>query len=61
MVDRVRRTISKYDLLRYDDRILVAVSGGKDSLSLLKILHLIERDFPHARLYAVTIDEGIEG
>jgi uncharacterized protein (TIGR00269 family) len=61
IVDRVRRTISKYDLLRYDDRILVAVSGGKDSLSLLKILHLIERDFPHARLYAVTIDEGIEG
>ncbi|MEM4718519.1 MAG: TIGR00269 family protein [Nitrososphaerota archaeon] len=61
IVERVRRTISKYDLLRYDDRIVVGVSGGKDSLSLLKILHRIERDFPHARLYAVTIDEGIEG
>lgn len=61
IIERVRRTISKYDLLRYDDRIVVAVSGGKDSLSLLKILYRIERDFPHARLYAVTVDEGIEG
>ena len=61
IVERVRRTISRYDLLRYDDRIVVAVSGGKDSLSLLKILERIERDFPHSRLYAVTIDEGIEG
>jgi len=39
----------------------VAVSGGKDSLSLLEILHRIEKDFPHAELFAVTIDEGIKG
>lgn len=61
IVERVRRTIASYNLLKYDDRISVAVSGGKDSLSLLKILHEIERDFPHSRLFAVTIDEGIEG
>ncbi|MEM0381228.1 MAG: TIGR00269 family protein [Nitrososphaerota archaeon] len=58
---RVRRTISRYSLLREDDRILVAVSGGKDSLSLLKILARIERDFPRASLVAVSIDEGIPG
>ena len=61
VVDRVRRTISRYNLLEYDDRILVAISGGKDSLSLLKILERIERDFPHSELYAVMIDEGIGG
>jgi len=61
IVEKVRRTISKYDLLKPDDRIMVAVSGGKDSLSLLKILHRIERDFPKSELYAVTIDEGITG
>ncbi len=61
IVEKVRRTISKYDLLRPDDRIMVAVSGGKDSLSLLKILHRIEQDFPKSELYAVTIDEGITG
>ncbi|MCS7145521.1 MAG: TIGR00269 family protein [Aigarchaeota archaeon] len=58
---RVRRTISRYSLLRENDRILVAVSGGKDSLSLLKILAKIERDFPRASLVAVSIDEGIPG
>lgn len=58
---RVRRTISRYGLLRESDRILVAVSGGKDSLSLLKILARIERDYPRASLVAVSIDEGIPG
>ncbi|MCS7132927.1 MAG: TIGR00269 family protein [Aigarchaeota archaeon] len=61
ITERVRKTISKYDLLRPDDRIMVAVSGGKDSLSLLRILHRIERDFPRAELYAVTVDEGVAG
>ncbi|MEM1923304.1 MAG: TIGR00269 family protein [Nitrososphaerota archaeon] len=58
---RVRKTISKYGLLREDDRILVAVSGGKDSLSLLKVLAKIERAFPRSSLVAVSIDEGIAG
>lgn len=61
VIERVKRTISRYELLSYDDRIAVAVSGGKDSLSLLEILQEIEKDFPHAKLFAVTIDEGIEG
>jgi len=55
----VRRTISKYELLKPMDRIAVAVSGGKDSLSLLKILQKIERDFPRASLVAISVDEGI--
>ena len=59
-VKRVRRTISRYELLRYDDRILVAVSGGKDSLALLKVLYEIERDFPKSELLAALIDEGID-
>lgn len=59
-IKRVRRTISKYELLKYDDRIVVAVSGGKDSLVLLKVLYEIERDFPRSELLAVLIDEGID-
>ncbi|HKT22488.1 MAG TPA: hypothetical protein VJR06_07775, partial [Nitrososphaerales archaeon] len=39
IVDKVRRTISKHSMLRRGERVGVAVSGGKDSLSLLKILH----------------------
>ena len=59
--DKVRATVSKYKMLRFDDRIAVAVSGGKDSLSLLHILEKFERRQPSASLVAVTVDEGIRG
>jgi len=59
--DRVRAAISKYEMLRLDDRIMVAVSGGKDSVTLLHILTKIERAFPEAEVCAVTVDEGIRG
>ena len=35
---RIGRAIADYNLIEDKDRILVAVSGGKDSLSLLKLL-----------------------
>jgi uncharacterized protein (TIGR00269 family) len=35
---QVRRAIDDYDMLGRDDRVLVAVSGGKDSLALWDIL-----------------------
>jgi uncharacterized protein (TIGR00269 family) len=44
-----------------NDRIAVAVSGGKDSVSLLHILSRIEADFPKSTLQAITVDEGIRG
>lgn len=56
---RVARTIARYGMLRHDDRIAVAVSGGKDSLALLKVLFKIESRFPMSILVAVTVDEGI--
>jgi uncharacterized protein (TIGR00269 family) len=48
-------------MFKPDDRIAVAVSGGKDSVALLHILTKIERQFPAAELVAITIDEGIQG
>jgi len=57
--NKVRKTISKYGMFKIDDRIAVAVSGGKDSLSLLNILHKIEKKFPKASLFALTVNEGI--
>lgn len=59
--DKVRRTISKYDMLKPNDRIAVAVSGGKDSLSLLKILSKLTAKFPSCELVAVMVDEGARG
>jgi tRNA-5-methyluridine54 2-sulfurtransferase len=36
--EQVKRAVKDHDMLREDDRILVAVSGGKDSLALWDIL-----------------------
>jgi uncharacterized protein (TIGR00269 family) len=59
--DKVRVTIAKYGMLEFNDRIAVAVSGGKDSISLLHVLAKIEQGYPKASLVAVSIDEGIKG
>jgi uncharacterized protein (TIGR00269 family) len=58
---KVRATITKYRMFRFDDRIAMAVSGGKDSLSLLHILAKMERRHPKSSLVAVIVDEGIKG
>jgi uncharacterized protein (TIGR00269 family) len=60
-LQRVRRTINREKMLREDDRIAVAVSGGKDSAVLLDVLFRIEQDFPNVELVPITIDEGIQG
>jgi len=48
-------------MLAFDDKVAVAVSGGKDSAALLHVLARLERKQPNARLVAVTVDEGIAG
>jgi uncharacterized protein (TIGR00269 family) len=48
-------------MFKFNDKIAVAVSGGKDSASLLYILAMFERKYPKAQLIAITIDEGIQG
>ena len=58
--EKVRKTISKYGMLRYGERIGVAVSGGKDSLALLKILVEISKG-KASEIVSITVDEGIRG
>jgi len=59
--DKVRVTIAKHKMFGIDDNIAIAVSGGKDSVSLLHILARIERDFSEVSLCAITVDEGVRG
>jgi len=58
---KVRQTITRYHMLDFDDHLAVAVSGGKDSLSILHILSKLKRSRPKTSLVAVTVDEGIKG
>jgi len=59
--EKVRATVAKYQMLEFDDKIAVGVSGGKDSVSLLHVLTKMEQSYPKASLVAVTVDEGIKG
>ncbi|OGP64289.1 MAG: tRNA 2-thiocytidine(32) synthetase TtcA [Deltaproteobacteria bacterium RBG_13_47_9] len=55
----VGKAIHHYRLIQDNDRILVGVSGGKDSLSLLRLLHERSKRVPvHYELLAVYIDLG---
>ena len=58
--EKVAKTISKYSMVKHGDRIAVAVSGGKDSLSLLHIMNMLCEKHG-STVCAVTIDEGIDG
>ena len=59
--ERVERAISRFNMFKFDSRIAVGVSGGKDSLNLLHLLVDIEEKFPKAEVIAVSIDEGVRG
>lgn len=58
----VGRAIADHDMIRHDDHILAGLSGGKDSLSLLHILHSLRQYAPVPfRLSAITVDPMVEG
>ena len=59
--NRVRRTVQKYNMLQYGDRIAVGLSGGKDSVALLHVLSKLNKRHSSSELIAIIIDEGIEG
>ncbi|MBE6499757.1 MAG: TIGR00269 family protein [Methanobrevibacter thaueri] len=55
---KVIKTIKKEKLLNKGDKVLVALSGGKDSVTTLEILNTF-RERNIIDLCAVTVDEGI--
>lgn len=58
----LRRCVDDYNMIEENDAIAVGVSGGKDSLLLLRGLKHLQTYYPKPfRLEAITIDLGFEG
>jgi len=57
---KIRKTIRTYKMIDKNDKVGVAVSGGKDSMSLLYTLNKIFKP-TKVSIIALAIDEGIGG
>lgn len=59
MLSQVRKCVTDYDMIHDGDRIAVGVSGGKDSLTLLRLLAELRTFYPHSfSLHAISLDLG---
>ena len=58
MREQVMETMQQYDMHTRGGVVLAAVSGGRDSMVLLRVLHSL-RDIMHFRLCAVHVNHGL--
>jgi tRNA 2-thiocytidine biosynthesis protein TtcA len=59
---KVTRAITEHGLIEDGDRVMVGLSGGKDSWALMHILDELRRRAPISfSLVAVTVDSGYDG
>ena len=62
LLRKVGKAIADYDMIREGDRVLLGVSGGKDSLSLLQVLGHLRTYAPvRFELGVLTVDPLIDG
>ncbi len=62
LLRKIGRAIADYAMIRDGDRILLGVSGGKDSLSLLLLLRHLQTYAPvEFHLGVITVDPEVEG
>ncbi|MGC4090562.1 MAG: tRNA 2-thiocytidine(32) synthetase TtcA [Polyangiaceae bacterium] len=62
LLDGVARASADFALLEPNDRVMVAVSGGKDSHALLYLLREIQKRAPFRfSLFALNVDQGHPG
>jgi len=59
--NKVFKTIRQFDLIEKEENLGIALSGGKDSLTLLHILTKLSKQNSKIKLTAIAINEGIEG
>ena len=55
LLSLIRQAIEDYNMIEDGDRIAVGVSGGKDSLTLLHAMKLLQSFYPKEfELFAIT-------
>lgn len=62
LAKKVTKAITEFNLIEDGDRVMVGLSGGKDSWALLNILDVLRKRAPISfSLVAVTVDSGYDG
>jgi tRNA 2-thiocytidine biosynthesis protein TtcA len=62
LAKKVTKAITDYNLIEDGDRVMVGLSGGKDSWALLQILDILRQRAPITfSLIGVTVDSGYDG
>lgn len=62
LLNRVKRASKQFEMLEPNDRVMVCMSGGKDSYAMLELLELLRPRLPFPiSLVAVNLDQGHPG
>lgn len=62
LAKKVTKAITEHQLVAHGDRVMVGLSGGKDSWALLQILDVLRKRAPiDFSLVAVNVDSGYDG
>lgn len=62
LLKQMGQAISDYNMIQQGDRVMVCLSGGKDSYTLLRLMHLASVRTNHRfEVFSYTLDQGQPG
>lgn len=60
ILGRIRRAVDDYNMIDDGDKVAVALSGGKDSVTMLFALKTLQRFYKNFDLIAISVNPGFE-
>lgn len=60
IIEKIKATIKKYNMLEKGDKVLVGFSGGKDSMTLVHILNSLKKEF-NLKIYLAHVNHKFRG